>query len=206
MQRLGMCLLALVLAGCTGSSKPVAGHPTATPQESTAATPTTRVSSSPASLACRLPIVEYAQQAQGLVPTRGFLTVPGGQFTADPNGGFVQDGNNYHSSARPYLSGGGPGAGAYDWQLQRWLPVELRSVSPDGAHYAYQNGSGIHDVEVATGKDRTLAGSSGVDTVLYYAKEGVYFNHAGVGPPGPGLWLLDPATGKIQAVFTDKSV
>ncbi len=138
---------------------------------------------------------------------RGFLSVPGLQFTADPDGGFVQDGNTYHSTARPHLNGGGAGAGAYDWPLLRWLPVELRNVSPDGAHYAYQNSSGIHDVEVATGKDRTLAGSSGVDAVLYYATEGIYFNHgAWEGPPGPGLWLLDPATGKVQTVFTDKRV
>ncbi|MDQ6708983.1 MAG: hypothetical protein M3Z11_00355 [Candidatus Dormibacteraeota bacterium] len=61
-------------------------------------------------------------------------------------------------------------------------------------------------MEVATGKDRALAGPSGPDTVLYYAKEGIYFNHAWEGPPGPGLWLMDPATGKVQTVFADKSV
>jgi hypothetical protein len=43
--------------------------------------------------------------------------------------------------------------------------------------------------------------------VMYYAKEGIYFNHAWEAPgPGPGLWLLDLTNGIVQTVFTDKSV
>lgn len=61
-------------------------------------------------------------------------------------------------------------------------------------------------VDVAPGADRTFKGPSGPDTVLYYAKEGVYFNHAWEGPPGPGLWLLDPSSGTIQTIFSDKPV
>ncbi len=61
-------------------------------------------------------------------------------------------------------------------------------------------------MDVATGVDRSFKAPEGPDTVLYYAKEGVYFNHAWEGPPGPGLWLLDPDTASVQTVFTDKPV
>ena len=135
------------------------------------------------------------------------MTYPGGQLSSDANGGVVLDGTRYRTTARPYLYGGGPGAGSYDWPLGRWLPAKAGSVSPDGSHYAYSTDFGaIHIVDVATGIDRTLKGPEGPDTVLYYAKEGVYFNHEWEGPPGPGLWLLDPATGTVQTVFSDKSV
>jgi hypothetical protein len=135
------------------------------------------------------------------------LTYPGGQFNSDPSGAVVLDGTKYRTAAKPYLYGGGPGAGAYDWQLGRWLPARPRSVSPDGLHYAYSTDFGaIHVVDVATGIERTFKAPDGPDTVLYYAKEGVYFNHEWEGPPGPGLWLLDPTTGNVQTVFSDKSV
>ena len=135
------------------------------------------------------------------------MTYPGGQVTSDASGGVVLDGTRYRSTAQPYLYGDGPGAGWYDWALGRWLPAKRQSVSPDGMHYAYSSDFGaIHVVDVATGTDRTFKGPSGPETVLYYAKEGVYFNHAYEGPPGPGLWLLDAATGAVQTVFSDKSV
>jgi hypothetical protein len=135
------------------------------------------------------------------------MTYPDGQLSTDANGGVVLDGSRYRTTAKPYLYGGGPGAGWYDWPLGRWLPVKGRSVSPDGLHYAYSTDFGaIHVVDVATGIDHTFKAPEGPDTVLYYAKEGVYFNHEWEGPPGPGLWLLDPTTGNVQTVFSDKSV
>jgi hypothetical protein len=135
------------------------------------------------------------------------LTYPSGQISSDATGAVVLDGERYRTAAQPYLYGGGPGAGSYDWQLGRWLPAKPRSVSPDGLRYAYGTGFGpIHLVDVATGIDRAFKGPAGPDTVLYYAEEGVYFNHEWEGPPGPGLWLLDPTTGTVQTVFSDKSV
>jgi len=145
--------------------------------------------------------------AQGLVPLAGFLSYPTGQFSVDPNGTFIQEGTRYRSTSQPYLFGGAPEPGSYDLQLRRWLPVQPRSVSPDGSHYAYSPDFGaIHIVDVASGTDRTIKAPDGPETILYYAKEGAYFNHAWEGPPGPGLWLLDPSTGNVQPVFIDEPV
>jgi hypothetical protein len=206
LKRLGVGTLAVILAACGGPTTASGGHPTVSP------TPTLSISSSSATpssggLPCRLPVVTWTQTAQGQVPSAGFLTYPGAQISADPNGAIVLDGTRYRSFAQPYLYGGGPGAGSYDWPLGRWLPAQRRSVSPDGSHYSYSTDFGaIHVVDVATGIDRTFTAPQGPDTVLYYAKEGVYFNHAWEGPPGPGLWLLDPTSGVVQTVFSDKSV
>jgi hypothetical protein len=141
------------------------------------------------------------------MPSAGFISFPSGQFSPDPNGEFVQDGTRFRSTIQPYLYGGGPGPSFYDWPVGRWLPTDRRRVSPDDSHYAYEGGFGsIHDVEVATGRDNSLKAPEGPDTVLYYAREGIYFNHSWEGPPGPGLWLLNPATGAIQTVFSDVAV
>jgi hypothetical protein len=191
----------VVLVGCGGPTTASGGHPTASP------TPTLSVSPSTTTGSCRLPVVSWIQTAQGQEPHEGFLTYPSGQLSGDPSGAVLLDGARYRTAAQPYLYGGGPGAGWYDWQLGRWLPVKRQGVAPDGLHYAYSTDFGaIHLVDVATGTDRTFKAPDGPDTVLYYAKEGVYFNHEWEGPPGPGLWLLDPTTGNVQTVFSDKSV
>jgi hypothetical protein len=202
MRRLAVCALTGWLTACSGSAG--ATGPTGT---HATASPTTTATASPALTPCRLPVVQWIQKPQGLEPSAGYLTFPGGAFSADPTGDVVQAGDRYRTAARPYLYGGGPGAGAYDWPLARWVPAAPRSVSPDGSHFAYSQEFGaIHDVDVATGNERVLKGPAGPETILYYAKEGIYFNHAWEGPPGPGLWLMDPNTGKVQTVFSDQPV
>jgi hypothetical protein len=206
MKRLGICTLAVMLAACGGPTTASGGRPTASPTPTQSLSPSGTTASA-GGLACRLPVITWTQTAQGQEPTEGFMTYPGGQFTSDASGAVVLDGTRYRTTAQPYLYGGGPGAGWYDWPMGRWLPARRQSVSPDGLHYADGNGFGaIHVVDVATGTDRTFKAPDGPDTVLYYAKEGVYFNHAYEGPPGPGLWLLDPTSGAVQTVFSDKSV
>ena len=208
MKHLAIGALAALLAACGGSAgaKKAVATPGATgPSASPTATAT--AAESPGSAACRLPIVQWVQKTQGLEPLAGFLNYPAGTFSADPTGDVVLDGDRYRTAARPYLYGGGPGAGAYDWPLARWVPATPRNVSPDGSHYAYSAEFGaIHDVDVATGNERVLKAPAGPDTVLYYAKEGIYFNHAWEGPTGPGLWLMDPRTGNVQTVFTNQPV
>ena len=162
---------------------------------------------SPAGVTCRLPVVQWIQKAQGQEPLAGFLAFPGGSFSADPTALLAQDGDRFRTTVRPYLYGVGPGAGAYDWPLARWIPATPGSLSPDGSHVAYSQEFGaIHVIDVATGNERVLKALAGPGTVLYYAKEGIYFNQAWEGPPGPGLWLMDPNTGKIETVFTDQPV
>lgn len=200
-RRLAFGISALILASCGGSGPNVAQL---SPSRSTS--PSTSPSSpSRSALRCQLPVLTSSSTAQTYTPAGGFVTFPGGDWSPDPNGTFVLDGSAYRTVAQPHLRGGAPDA--YDWTFRRWLPTSPRSVSPDGSHYAYfSDFDTIHDVDVATGDDRPLKGPAGPDTVIYYAKEGIYFNHAYEGPAGPGLWLLNPTTGAVQTVFTDKTV
>jgi hypothetical protein len=195
----GWVAAAILLVGCGPSTV------TASPAGSTS--PRASSTPLPSPLACRLPVLIGAQSAQGWTPSGGFISFPSGRLTPDPAGGFVQEGSRFRTTVKPYLFGGG--AASYDWAVGRWIPTSLGSNSPDGARYAYQVEWGfIHDVDVATGTDRSLkAIRDAPDTVMYYAKEGIYFNHAWEAPgPGPGLWLLDPTSGIVHTVFTDKSV
>lgn len=138
-------------------------------------------------------MVTWTQTANTQVPSPGFLIYPGGLLSTDPSGDMVLDGTRYRTSAQPYLYGGGPGAGTYDWQRRRWLPSPPRSVSPDGLRYAYPSEFGaIHIVDVLTGADRNVKALEGPDTVLYYAKEGVYFIIFGRDRPDPGSGSSTP--------------
>jgi hypothetical protein len=208
MRPLGICAAMLVVAGCGASANSSAPRVASSITPAAATAVTASQSPSPgAALACRLPVVITRQTAQGWTQSGSFITFPAGQLTSDPGGGFVQEGSRIRSTVQPYLFGAGEVS--YDWALGRWLPASLRSTSPDGSHYAYRVDWGaIHDVEVTTATDRTLkAVPNAPDTVMYYAKEGIYFNHAWEAPgPGPGLWLLDPSSGIVHTVFTDKSV
>ena len=186
----GSSILIGASSACSAGSA-AKGAPSLVASASASATsstaPSAPLSSPIPGLACKLPVVQWTQTSQGQTPSAGFISFPSGQFSPDPSGG--------------------PRPSFYDWPLERWLPTDRRRVSPDGSHYAYEGGFGsIHDVEVATGRDRSLKAPEGPDTVLYYAREGIYFNHSWEGPPGPGLWLLDPATGAIHTVFSDVAV
>ena len=207
MKRLVTGTMALLFAACAGSAGPIGGTPSSSAAIRSSTSSPSVAASTGAALDCRLPVVQWTQTAQGAVPSGGFISFPGGQFSPDPASEIIVDGSRYRTVARPYLYGGGPGPGAYDLQMRRWLPVTPRNVSPDGSHYAYQEEFGtIHDVDIATGRDRALKAPEGPDTVLYYAREGIYFNHEWEGPTGPGLWLLNPVSGKVDTVFTDRPV
>src|SRR5437667_7858058 len=170
--RLRVLAAVLFLASC-GPIGPVAqASPTRSVQASPAA------ASSLAGSLCRLPFVRNDTGR-----TAGFVWLPGGAWSPDPSAGIQ--------------------AGFYSWRFGRWLPTDPSSVSQDGSHYAYSTPDWtIHDVDVATGIDRTvLTGpgqTSGVQ-ILYYASQGIYFDHVVQGPQ-PGLWFLDPRTGSVQTV------
>jgi hypothetical protein len=159
---------------------------------------------------------DISQETQG-----GFIDAATGVFSADPHSVMVYDSATEltRTPDQPYLYSRGPGdvamaAATYDGPQHRWLPVPREWVSPDGATYAYaqsQPGAtqGVHIVNVATGVDRVVPGTSGDPDargkhygVIAYQPDGIYLNRVGqLG--GIGLWLLNPATGAITQVSTD---
>jgi hypothetical protein len=93
---------------------------------------------------------------------------------------------------------------SYDWPLKRWLPVESVNVSPDGNNYVLDQLPGapfgtIYLVNVTTGVRRVIFSSPVYRRVVAYTAEGIYLTDTGINP-GPGLWLLDPATGAVHLV------
>jgi hypothetical protein len=110
---------------------------------------------------------------------------------------------------------------SYDWPLKRWVPVESASVSPDGTSYVLwdlpQQVGDFIMVDVATGQRRTIFASPEVEAhrsaweavgyrrVLEYTRQGIYIGDTGI-MPKPGLWLLNPLTGKVRLVHgTDRN-
>ena len=159
---------------------------------------------------------DISQETQG-----GFIDAATGIFSADPHSVMVYDSATEltRTPDQPYLYSRGPGdvamaAATYDAPRHRWLPVPREWVSPDGATYAYavaQPGAnqGVHVVNVGTGADRVVPGTTGSPDargehfgVIAYQPEGIYLNRVGqLG--GIGLWLLIPDTGAITQVSTD---
>ena len=164
-------VVTVVVAGCTNGS----------------------VSHTTASLNCRLPVISPYTPG---VPPGGWITFPVGLFERDP------------ASLRNRLQAHVP---SYDRAIKAWLPVEYRYVAPSGASYILTGDLSLPDagafylVDVKTGTRRQVLGSNGPPqapgswTVVDFASSGVYLWSAGI-QPVPGLWLLDPATGKVRLI------
>lgn len=151
----------------------------------------------------------------------GFIDTVTGSFTADPHSVMVFDDATGLSRTpdQPYLyartsSEAAMTQASYDSDQHRWVPVPREWVSPDGSSYAYaviQTGAaqGVHIVDVRTGSDRVIPGTSGDPDargshfgLVAYQLDGVYLNR--VSQLGAnGLWLLNPTTGAITQVSTD---
>ena len=169
--------LAVVLAaGCTNASTSLqTPKPTAT-----------------ASLSCRLPVISPYERG---VPPGGCITFPGGQFERDP------------ASLANRLNAHVP---SYDRAIKAWVPVESRYSAPSGDSYILTNDAALPDpsafylVDVRTGTRRLVLGDGppqapGSWMVVNFASAGVYLWSAGI-ETVPGLWLLDPGTGKVRLV------
>jgi hypothetical protein len=182
------------LAACAPSQPAALSSPPVTPTRSPLSTqspsPPTGVAST---LNCRLPVISPTSSADP-VPG-GWITFPGGQFTRDP------------TSLPGRLQSHVP---SYDRATGRWVPVEYTNVAPDGASYVLHGDSsletnGFYLVDARTGSRRLLLASDGPLqapaswTVIEYASVGVYLWSTGIRTV-PGLWLLDPLTGKVRLV------
>jgi len=147
---MGRLLAVLLLsAACTTGSQP--------PAQTSSAAP----SASPASSACRLPVVirrfDITAHTWG-TDSAGFLTYPGGGF-APANATGVR----------------------YDATRQLWLPAGV--PTPDGASYVYaDSGGAIHVVTVVTGQDRVLVTGSWV--ALGFVGSTLYLAESITNPPG----------------------
>jgi hypothetical protein len=155
---------------------------------------------------CKLPVFTSSTDpaAQG-----GFLSLRDGAVTLDPKGGFVPGGLLSHSQASPVLYGQLPAT--YDAAADRWVPGGR--ISPDGSRYAWVEFNSqafdfhLHVTEVATGNDRVLNVPPDNWSLLAFTSAGLYVSRSypEVGN-GPGLWLVNPDSGAIQAIFTDAVV
>ena len=226
-----IAVLAFFLVACSPAHSPVGQRATPTPIASTAPSmpvpaPTPGLSTTPntaadlpvtsVDFACRLPVVTRAGAGGDTTLQGGFLTFPAAQLTNDPGGTIraqSSTGDDYATSAAPVLLGFGSNA-FYDRAQSRWVPASPSQARPDGGAYAYVSTgpqgsvSKAHVVDVASGDTRAfdMPPIEGL-VVGDYAATGVYLlSFFGIGGPGKGVWLLDPATGKTRQLRDIKQV
>jgi len=183
----------LVLAGCSAGGNGSSGAATPTPTARATTLATAAPTPSPVA-GCKLPVASGdaptdGNPAHGQAGSGGFLAMPGGAFTKDPQS-----------------------LAAYDSAASKWLPVPRAWVSPDGTHYAWpenQPGAGpvtgiIHVVEVSTGADKTFRVPAPSMPVSYEAS-GVFVTRIVPNSDAPpqGLSKLDPASGDFKQLAAD---
>jgi hypothetical protein len=196
-----LCFVAIVvLTACGQATGSAAAKQSPTPavsarvsaDPSPSADPPPSPSPSPGAfnLTCRLPVIDNS----GVGTNRGWTTFPGGTFTRD--------------SSRQ-------SNGIYDWATHAWLP-QYAQAAPDGLTYVIQGpetskGPGpVSLVNAKTGSSKVILSARGPTAseewlVLSYESGGVFLGALktlGVEIPSlvPGLWLLDPRTGRVRLV------
>lgn len=154
---------------------------------STAATPSPSI--------CTLPVIQ-GSPGQGSGPqTPGFLTIPGGQFTA--------------------AVGAGDSALSFDHALHRWVPATEQSLTPDGLRYIYAEHAGtlstFHVVDLSTGNDRAFGPTgqwvaAGLDNTALYAMRVDLVESPAYGTVeiSKGLWSI-PLDGSVPTQLTSDS-
>ena len=138
---------------------------------------------------CRLPVV--AQQGQ-----YGFIDTQTGKFTRDKS---EVIGEPHHQlPAAP---------SAYTPELNRWLSVAPRQVSPDGRSYAWSRDlpAELHRFDIATGEDTTLLTFIRPVYIWRWDLEGIRVGDQPFDPMRSGsttTWLVDPNTGEASQSAT----
>ena len=215
MGRLWVAVLVFLIAACSSPGAAATASPKAA-STSPAGAPSSRTWQGPA---CRLPAMLWSDI--GMERQGGFIDTVTGSFTADPHSVMVFDDAKGLSRTldQHYLYARSSSEVAmtqasYDSDQHRWVPVPREWVSPDGSSYAYsvtQPGAaqGVHIVDVLSGSDRVIPGTSGDPdargshfVVVAYQLDGVYLNRLSqLG--ANGLWLLNATSGAITQVSAD---
>lgn len=181
MRRGIVCFLVLVLSvACAQPPGAGLASPTASPGGT-------------GTLNCRLPVIAATLDTE---PPGGWITFPSGDFASDPT--------SLHGRLQNHLP-------SYDRALGDWVPVEARNVAPDGLSYILSNDpslpklGGFYLVDARSGNRRLVLSTNGPAAapgswyVVLNASEGVYLGSVGKRDI-PGLWLLNPTTGRVRLV------
>ena len=167
-------LIAALIVGVTLIANPLhrRSSPAGVTTPAPGATPSLTVPTVAFAGPCRLPIMWGNVQSQS--PHGGFMTFPGGKFSADPAAQMTPTGQNWLT---------------YNARTQRWLPVLRRFATPDGTKYvSFGLGTGtlMHINDVSTGRGYNLDNDGvnwrpvGMDDTAVYA----------MGQESIGLWKL----------------
>lgn len=203
--------LALVAVAGFAGWRLVGPHtsPAASKRSPVAATPTPAISVVNAGApVCRMPVVVTLESGppDQLQMRAGFINTGTGQYTADssasvaglPGGGFIATKVKPSRPSWPAF---------YSESLHRWLPVDKRSVSPDGASYVWERllpegsdysnfrQSELHRYDVATSTDRTLWTYAGSIDLIRWDASGILLDTVPANGGVPINWLINPATG-----------
>ena len=165
----------------------------------------------PASFTCALPVNTTSltgNPSLGFKMSAGFVNIPSGEFWVDP-AATLQDLPSDTS---------GLWSATYSSPLKRWLPADSRTVSPDGRSYVYvkwlpedapysrkgvtPTSTELHVVNAAKKTDQKLWSTADLIGVDRWDSHGILVNTSPTNG-SPGLWRVDPATGRVTQAPSD---
>ena len=88
------------------------------------------------------------------------MQLPAGQLIEDPEGTKVARAS---------------GAAFYDLAAPKWVPVRREAISSDGSQYAFMDATGLHTVNVKSGRNRLLLADAAWE-VVEFGKDAVYLS------------------------------
>ncbi len=169
-------------------------------------------SAAQASFTCALPVITTSSTGNPSLSFKisaGFVNIPTGEFWVDPAAA-LQD--------LPSDTGG-PYSATYSSPLKRWLPVDSRTVSPDGRSYVYvkwlpvdanysikgvtPTSTELHVVNAAKKTDRKLWSTADQITIDLWDSQGIRVDTSPKRGGSPGVWRTDPATGVVTQTPPD---
>jgi hypothetical protein len=164
------------------------------------------------SFTCALPVNTTSSTGNpslGFKISAGFVNIPTGEFWVD-SAAALQD--------LPSDTGG-PYSATYSSPLKRWLPADSRTVSPDGRSYVYVKwlpedanysikgvtpaSTELHVVNAAKKTDRKLWSTADQITIDMWDSQAILVETSPKGGGSPGVWRIDPATGRVTQAPSD---